>query len=189
MIFWIPNIFITLLVLSLSLRQLQTSNSDDHTKTEWSIYLLQKQLKNLNVVEFVAFWRNRRRTCDAINYNNMIRTNHNAFSSYEWDQCLILSIFTCRLWVVVSIKKTDLISFLFLSDAKSQNYESSTFVEDTDKGSRIGKPVSISENSKRGNVEEWKSYKEVRNRDGGSAPESSQDLRLQYDETSNLYLM
>ncbi|XP_062152947.1 RHOMBOID-like protein 9, chloroplastic [Alnus glutinosa] len=75
------------------------------------------------------------------------------------------------------------------TDAKSQNYESSTFVEDTDKGSRIGKPVSISENSKRGNEEEWKSYKEVRNRDGGSAPESSQDLRLQYDETSNLYLI
>lgn len=91
------------------------------------------------------------------------------------------------MWVVVSVKKTDLISFLFPSDAKSENYESSTFVEHTAKGNQLGKPVSVKD-SKRG-TEEWKSYKEVRNRDGGSAPESSQDLRLQYDETSNLYLM
>lgn len=59
-----------------------------------------------------------------------------------------------------------------------------TFVEHTGKGNQVEKQVPDSENSKRGNEEEWKISKEVRNRDG----ESSQDLQ-QYDETSNLYLM
>ncbi|XP_059451831.1 RHOMBOID-like protein 9, chloroplastic isoform X2 [Corylus avellana] len=59
-----------------------------------------------------------------------------------------------------------------------------TFVEHTAKGNQVEKQVPDSENSKRGNEEEWKIYKEVRNRDG----ESSQDLQ-QFDETSNLYLI
>ncbi|KAG2714958.1 hypothetical protein I3760_03G053600 [Carya illinoinensis] len=75
-------------------------------------------------------------------------------------------------------------------DEKSENYHESfsTLVEHTAKDNQVGKPFSISDNSKTDNEEEPKSFKRVRNRYGSSGPEGSQDIR-QDDETSNLYLI
>lgn len=94
------------------------------------------------------------------------------------------------LWLVISSRKIDLVRFVFPSDEKSENYHESfsTLVEQTAKGNQVGKPFSISDNSKTDNEEEPKSYRGVRNRYGSSGPESSQDIQ-QDDETSNLYLM
>ncbi|KAM4123819.1 hypothetical protein ACJW30_01G186900 [Castanea mollissima] len=75
-------------------------------------------------------------------------------------------------------------------DANSENYPSSTSIENTSKGNQAEKPLSITQNSRRDDEEEQKSYMELRRRNSGISLESSQDLQqYEYDETSNLYLI
>lgn len=92
--------------------------------------------------------------------------------------------------MLLIIAKTDIIVYSHPSGANSENYPSSTSIENTAKGIQAEKPLSITKNSRRDDEEEQKSYMELRRRNSGISLERSQDLRqYDYDETSNLYLM
>lgn len=92
--------------------------------------------------------------------------------------------------MLLIIAKNDVIVYSHPSEANSENYPSSTSIENTSKGNQAKKPLSITKNSRRDDEEEQKSYMELRRRNSGISLESSQDLQQhEYDETSNLYLM
>uniref|UniRef100_A0A2N9FE45 Peptidase S54 rhomboid domain-containing protein n=1 Tax=Fagus sylvatica TaxID=28930 RepID=A0A2N9FE45_FAGSY len=74
-------------------------------------------------------------------------------------------------------------------DANSENYPSSTSVEHTAEGNQAAKSSSITKNSRSGDDEEPNSYLELRSRNNGSSSLEGSQVLLQFDETSNLYLI